>query len=272
MGEWFGGLINENAADPRVGAAISVPRLHWVVRGSYSRFYQPPPLDTLSGPLLEFAAEQGVAFLPLHGERDQQYEVGLTIPFKGWTGDFAYFRTGAKNYFDHDVIGNSNIFFPLTIQSARITGWEANVRSPLVLDRYHAHLVYSNQQAAGFGPVTGGLTDFSPPPVGGFYLDHDQRNTLATGFDATLPWHAYGAFDFNYGSGFLSADGPAHLPSHRTFDLSLGKNFGENFSMRAEATNITNKRYQLDQSNTFGGSHYADPRMVAVQVRYRFRY
>jgi outer membrane receptor protein involved in Fe transport len=141
-----------------------------------------------------------------------------------------------------------------------------------VLDRYHAHLVYSNQQAKGFGTITGGLTDFSPPPEGGFYLDHDQRNTLATGVDATLPWHAYGAFDFNYGSGILSANGPAHLPSYRTFDLSLGKNFGENFSMRAEATNITNKRYQLDQSNTFGGSHFADPRMVAVQVRYRFRY
>jgi hypothetical protein len=55
--------------------------------------------------------------------------------------------------------------------------------------------------------------------MGGFYLDHDQRNTLATGVDATLPWHGYSAFDFNYGSGFLSADGPAHLPSYRTFDF-----------------------------------------------------
>jgi len=28
----------------------------------------------------------------------------------GWTFDVANFRTAAKNCFDHDVLGNSNIF------------------------------------------------------------------------------------------------------------------------------------------------------------------
>jgi len=268
----FGGRISENAADPRAGVAINIPRLHWVVRGSYSRFYQAPPLDTLSGPLLEFATQQGVAFLPLHGERDEQHEIGLAIPLKGWVADFAYFRTGAHNYFDHDVIGNSNIFFPLTIQAARIRGFESTLKSPLLLERYHAHLAFSNQQAEGFGGVTGGLTSFAPPPVGGFYLDHDQRNTLTAGVDGSLPWRLYGSVDVNYGSGFLAADGPTHLPGYATVDFSLGRSFGENFSVRAEATNIADRRYQLDASNTFGGSHFADPRMVAVQLRYRFHY
>jgi outer membrane receptor protein involved in Fe transport len=77
---------------------------------------------------------------------------------------------------------------------------------------------------------------------------------------------------FSYGSGFLNGDGPSHLPSYYTLDLSLGKNFGENFTVRVAGTNITNQRYMLDTSNTFGGSHYADPRMWAVQIRYRFRY
>ena len=30
-----------------------------------------------------------------------------------------YFLTGARNFFDHDVIGNSNIFFPLTIDHCK---------------------------------------------------------------------------------------------------------------------------------------------------------
>ncbi len=268
----FDGLLNENSADPRIGAAIRIPHIGAVVRGGYSRFYQAPPLDTVSGPLQQFALQQGLGFLPLNGERDEQHEVGLTIPVQGWITDFTYFRTGAHNFFDHDVIGNSNIFLPLTIHAVRVDGYEATLRSPQLWHRVQAHLVYSNQQAEGFGGVTGGLTDFSPPPDGGFYLDHDQRNTLAAGADSNLPWHSFAALDINYGSGFLNGSGPDHLPSYRTLDLSLGKNFGESFLVRLSATNLTNKRYQLDTSNTFGGSHFADPRMLSAQVRYRFHY
>ena len=268
----FSGEVNENAADPRLGTAIRIPKLNWVVRAAYSYYYQPPPLDTVSGPLLQYAASQGVTFLPLHGERDIQQEYGITIPVRNWVGSVTYFRTGVKNFFDHDVLGNSNIFLPLTIDSARIRGVEVAVRSPLVLSHYHTHLVYSHQQAQGFGAVTGGLTDFSPPPEGSFYLDHDQRNTLSAGIEGDLPWHSFAAFTLNYGSGFLNGDGPDHLHGYTTFDLSVGKSFGENFTVRLSGTNISNVRYQLDNSNTFGGSHWGDPAMVSVQVRYRFHY
>ena len=84
----FGSTISENAADPRVGAAIRVPRLNWVLRGFYGRYYQAPPLLTVNGPLLEQAAQQGFGFLPLRGERDEQHEIGLTIPLAGWTSTF----------------------------------------------------------------------------------------------------------------------------------------------------------------------------------------
>jgi outer membrane receptor protein involved in Fe transport len=243
-----------------------------VLRAAYSRAYQAPPLDTISGPLLDFAAKQGFSVLPLKGERDEQQEYGIAIPLHGWTADFAYFHTGAHNFFDHDVIGNSNIFFPLTIQAARIAGFETTVRSPLLAHHYHAHLVYSNMRAQGFGGITGGLTDFSPPRVGGFYLDHDQRNTLAAGAEGNLPWRMFAALTLSYGSGFLSGNGPAHLPSYHTVDLSIGKSFGESTTVRVSATNIMDHRYLLDTSNTFGGTHYADPRMVSVQFRYRFHY
>jgi outer membrane receptor protein involved in Fe transport len=36
--------------------------------------------------------------------------------------------------------------------------------------------------------------------------------------------------------------------------------------------NLANKRYLLDNSNTFGGTQYANPRQVSVEVRYRFKY
>ena len=51
-----------------------------------------------------------------------------------------------------------------------------------------------------------------------------------------------------------------------------GKSFGDNLMVRFIGTNITNQRYQLDSSNTFGGSHWADPFMCSVQVKFRFHY
>ncbi|HVM75844.1 MAG TPA: TonB-dependent receptor [Candidatus Saccharimonadales bacterium] len=268
----FSGEITENATDPRIGVAIQIPKLKWVLRAAYSYFYQPPPLDTVSGSLIDNSGCDGCAFLPLYGERDIQQEYGITFPIKGWTLSETYFHTSARNFFDHDALGNSNIFLPLTIQGAIISGYETVLRSPLLAHHYRAHLVYSNQRAMGVGAVTGGLTDFTPPEDGNFFLDHDQRNTLSAGLEGDLPWRSFASVAVNYGSGFLNGDGPSHLPGYYTLDLSVGKSFGESFTVRLSGTNITNQRYMLDTSNTFGGTHFADPRMLAVQVRWRFHY
>ncbi|HEY1939368.1 MAG TPA: TonB-dependent receptor [Candidatus Angelobacter sp.] len=266
----FAGLVSETASSPRLGAAIQIPHLHWVLHGAYSRYYQAPPLDTVSQDVLGVAPDQG--FLPLRGERDEQHDIGLTIPVRGWTLDFDHFRTGAHNFFDHDALGNSNLFLPLTIQSVRILGYEATVRSPKLFKKIDLHLVYSHQSVEGSGAVTGGLTDFSPPADGFFFLDHDQRHTLSTGFSAVLPYKSWLSGNVTAGSGFLDGDGPGHLPSYATVDLSLGHSFGENWSAKLTATNIADKRYFIDLSNTFGGSHVSDPRIVSVQLRYKFHY
>ncbi|HVO82511.1 MAG TPA: TonB-dependent receptor [Terriglobales bacterium] len=264
--------VSENAADPRIGAAVRIPRLNWVARAFYGRYYQAPPLLTVGGPLIDLCSQQDCGFLPLHGERDEQHEFGLTIPFAGWTFDVANFRTGARNFFDHDVLGNSNIFFPLTLERARIRGWEATANSPRIAGRAQFHLAYSHQYAQWSGGITGGLiTDDSCEDTLCF-LDHDQRNTLSTGFNLALPWHAWTDFSVNYGSGFLNGEGPEHLPRHTTYDLSLGKSFGESWTVRLTGLNLANNRYLLDNSNTFGGTHYVNPLELSVQIRYRFHF
>jgi outer membrane receptor protein involved in Fe transport len=266
----FSGLVTETAASPRLGAAIQLPGLHWVLRGAYSRYYQAPPLDTVSDAILTASPDQG--FLPLRGERDEQHEIGLTIPAHGWTLDFDHFRTGAHNFFDHDAIGNSNLFIPLTIESVRIVGYEATVRSPKLFRKIDLHMAYSHQTVEGSGGITGGLTDFTPPAEGTFFLDHDQRQTLSVGFTSTLPQKTWLSGNVYAGSGFLDGDGPGHLPAYATVDVALGRSFGDNWSAKITATNLADKRYFIDRTNSFGGSHVSDPRMVAVQVRYRFHY
>jgi len=271
----FSGGVTEDKIDPRVGAALRVPKLNWVFRGFYGRYYQAPPLQTVSGPLLELALGQGFAFLPLHGERDEQREFGVTIPFRGSTLDFTNFQTHALNFFDHDVLANSNIFFPLTIERARIHGWEATARSPRIAGLIDLYLSYSNQSVEGAGVITGGLLS-NPGQLcdgGGFcYLDHDQRNTLSAGFRASLPWRAFASGNLGYGSGFLDGGGPQHLPSHTEFSFSLGKSFGESLRVSFTAQNASDSRYLIDNSNTFGGTHWNYPRQFAGEVRYRFHY
>jgi TonB dependent receptor/Carboxypeptidase regulatory-like domain/TonB-dependent Receptor Plug Domain len=267
----FHGSLTENATSPRAGLAIRIPRINITLHGFYGRFYQAPPLSTISGPLLQFALAQGVDFIPLRGERDEEYQFGATLPIKGWDIDAGYFHTAAKNFFDHDALGNSNIFFPLTIERARIRAFEVTARSPQLFKRGQFYLAYSHQYAQGQGAVTGGLTDFSPPAEL-FFLDHDQRDTLSTGFTINLPSRSYVSGNVRYGSGFLDGDGPGHLPGHTTFDVSFGKGFGEYWMVALQTVNLTNRRFLLDSANTFGGTHFAEPRQIYVEVRYRFHY
>ncbi|MGH9727007.1 MAG: TonB-dependent receptor [Candidatus Acidiferrales bacterium] len=273
----FSGDITENATSPRVGIAVQVPHLNWVFHGFYGDFYQAPPLITASGPLLSFVTSQSLGFIPLRGEHDEEHQFGVTIPFRGWFLDADNFQTRAENFFDHNNVGASDIFFPLTIEQALIRGWELTLRSPRLWRFGQVHLAYSNQVAEGRGTINGGLTDFSPPS-GYFPLDHDQRNTLNVGFNADLPWHVYAATNVYYGSGFTNGDfDPVtdphlYLPEHTTFDISLGKDFGERFSASLNALNVANRHLLTDNSVTFGGFHWNDPREIYVELRYHFHY
>ena len=266
----YGGLVNENAADPRLGAAIRIPRLKWILHGYYAYYSQPPPLDSLAGPALDFAVSQGFGFVALRGERDIQHDIGLSVPLHGWSLDVDNFHTSARNFLDHDVIGDSGIFVPLTDLGAIISGTEVTLKSPRLFHVAQWRVAYSNQIGQGIGPITGGLLEDAP--TGNFLLDHDQRNTATSVLSLTLPGRMWATPAYQFGSGFLNGDGPSHLPPHSTFDLSLGKNFGENITISANAVNIANTRYLVDTSNTFGGTHYINPRQIYVELRYRFHF
>ena len=42
--------------------------------------------------------------------------------------------------------------------------------------------------------------------------------------------------------------------------------------MRYMNAYVGNTIYRLDNSNTFGGTHFTDPRMIGIQVRCKFHY
>jgi hypothetical protein len=267
----FEGGVVEDATSPRVGTSLKLPGLGWVFRAFYGEYYQPPPLETLSGPLLAYTTSNNLTFLPLRGERDKERQFGITIPLEGWIFDADHFITQARNFFDHNPVGNSDVFLPITIAGALIRAWEFTARSPRLWDIVQIHVAYSNQTADGFGAINGGLTDFVP--AGQFALDHDQRNTVNVGLTARLPWQSLVAVNVYNGSGFSNGDPPpSHLPGHSEVDASLSKSVGRSFSVTAGVLNLTNRHLLIDNSLTFGGLHYNDPRQVYAEIRYRFEY
>ena len=275
--------VVENATSPRVGISLRIPRINWVFHGFYGDFYQPPPLLTATGPLQNLATSQSLTFGPLHGERDHEYQFGVSIPFHGWVLEEDTFQTNASNWLDHSNVGESNIFWPLTWYRALIQGWETTLRSPRVWRLGQFHLAYSNQIAQAEPPFSGGLicpsTELATcePPAGFAAVDHDQRNTFNAGLNSMLPGHVFAATNVYYGSGFTNGEPDAqypgnYLPQHTTVDVSLGKSFGkgERYKLSVTAVNIANRRVLLDNSLTFGGFHYNDPRQIYGEFRWRF--
>ena len=281
--------IDESATYPRIGASIEIPRLHWVLRGFYGHSFQPAPIQTVSASVLNYASNLPGGeniFTPLPSERDEEHQFGIQIPWRGWTLDIDTFKNRINNFLDHSNLGESNMYFPIAVDGALVRAWEMTLHSPELAHLGHFYVTYSNQISEQRGNIIGGFTCTDPNDpacnLGPGYtpVDHDQRNTLNTGFTANLPLHSWFGSNVYYGSGFTNgladADtGPyngAYLPVHTTFDVSAGHTFHENWSLTANILNVTNHRILLDNSVTIGGFHFNDPRTFSAQLRYRFHF
>ena len=286
----YHGGFNETAIYPRIGATAEIPRLHWVLRGFYGHFFQPAPLETVSSSVLNYAGSLPGGentFTPIPSERDEEHQFGIQIPYHGWFLDVATVKNRVNNFLDHSNLGESNMYFPIAVNGALVRAWEMTLRSPQLAHIGQLHITYANQIAEQRGAIIGGFTcsDPSDPACtnGGFNyfpVDHDQRNTLNTGFTAQLPKRTWFSTNVYYGSGFSNGlaganqgpyNGP-YLPVHTTFDASAGHTIGERWKVAVNVVNVTNHRILLDNSVTIGGFHFNDPRLISGELRYRFHF
>jgi hypothetical protein len=122
----------------------------------------------VSGPLLDYAVAQGLGFTPLRGEHDQEHQFGLSIPLRGWALDVNIYHQRVRNYFDHNPIGNSSVFFPLTIAGARLYGWEVTIRSLRIARRGEVYLTYAYAHVGGQARSAAVLRISPFRPVGTF--------------------------------------------------------------------------------------------------------
>jgi hypothetical protein len=293
----YRGGYDESATYPRIGATVEIPRLHWVLRGFYGHFFQPAPLLTVSSSVLNYAGSLPAgenAFAPLPSERDEEHQFGIQIPYKGWFLDVDTVKNRVNNFLDHSNLGESNMYFPIAVNGALVRAWEMTFRSPQIARLGQFHLTYSNQIAQQRGAIIGGfictLSHVAACANDGFTyisLDHDQRDTLNTGFTAALPRHSWFSTNVYYGTGFSNGlactdpsscspnNGPyagPYLPVHTTLDASAGHSLGEHWKLALNIVNVTNHRVLTDNSVTIGGFHWNDPRLFSAELRYRFHF
>jgi hypothetical protein len=211
----FQGQFTEDYTDPRVGAALLIPRLNWVFRAFYGRFYQPPPLLTASGPVLAFANANTPPSCRCTASATRSTSSALQIPYRGWLLDADTFKNRVNNFLDHSNIGDSSIYFPITVDGALVRAWELTLRSPRIARLGQAHLAYSNQIAEQRGNITGGLicTPIGDPACDAGFATRPSTTISATPSTSAstppCPRHAYASTNVYYGSGFTN--GAYHL-------------------------------------------------------------
>jgi len=261
----------ESMLQPRLGVTYRFPGADLTAHGYVGRLFQVPPLEAVGLAGSEAAAEADQAFLTVLAERDTSWEAGVTWVRHQVTADATYYENHASNFLDHEQLGDSALFFPVNIEHARLRGLELSIGTapgrPV-----RARLVYSHGYAQGRGSITGGLGDLDAPADEGgyFYLDHDQRNTLSAGIDVVPNARVWFHGRVQYGSGFIEDEGPGHLSSHTTGDLSAGVTITRHLEAALDVQNVTNNVYLVNLSSEFNGTHWARPRYAAGRIRVTF--
>ncbi len=264
--------VSESFLQPRVGIVAALGNTDLTAHAYGGRLFQAPPLGDLGLAGSEAAAAAGQMFVDVRGERDTLWEAGLSWTHAGFIADATYYLNQAHDYLDHEQVGESAVFLPVNIDRARLRGLELSLSSP---SRHglSGRVVYAYGHAEGRGGITGGLGDIEREETedAWFFLDHDQRHTLSVSADLSpsgAPYWAHATVRF--GSGFLLEEGPDHLPSYGTLDLSAGWAISRRLELAAEVQNLTDNVYLISLSSEFNGTHYARPRYISGRLRVTF--
>lgn len=307
--DYYNLLITDHAWSPRVGLSYYVPGVDVLLRASYDRIFQPPPVENLllSSAATAFGLDEVEDAIPVPASRGNFFEVGLSKPF--WNTarlDVSHYWRTFRNYPDDDVFFNTGVGFPITFDTARIEGTEVRLDLPR-WRRLSASASWSNMMGRASAPVTGGLflrggeaqqlRDF----VEYFPISQDQRNTVAAQLRYELHPRAWITTGIRYGSGLpveLEDDdeeeekeehGEQPIPEEvlERVDFARGRmrpNFNLNFSAGArlwesggrsatlqfDARNLTDRLNVINFSGLFSGTALAPGRQFNVQLKVRF--
>ncbi|MGH9202258.1 MAG: TonB-dependent receptor plug domain-containing protein, partial [Vicinamibacterales bacterium] len=297
-------LLRRHQWSPRLGAAFRLGPTT-VVRGSASRFFQPPQPENLLlssseaarvlSPFVEETTGGGAGVEP---ERQWGMEAGVEQWIRRRVRlDAAYWHRTVDEVADPNVFAGTTIIFPNAVASGRARGMDLRLEVP----KQHGWSAYANVTVGRVvqqGPITGGL--FLEDEIGEigdgeeFVPDHDQRYVLGGGFS----W-AHEASAITLSLAARSESGTpiqreeeeeaelAERPGAELVDFDRGRVKPRTlFSLvadvpvwragtrsvrvRTSALNLFDQAYAYNFGNPFSGTHFGAPRSFSVSIRAEF--
>jgi len=302
-------LIQDTALSPRVGLSYYIPRADLLLRASYDRVFQPPPMENL---LLSSAAaglglddvEGGLA---VPASRANFFEVGFRKPLGNHLrADVSHYWRTFRNSIDDDVFLNTGLSFPITFDTARVQGTEIRLEIPRWRN-ISSFVSYSNMLGLASSPVTGGLfieggeAEELRDVVQRFPVSQDQRNTVAAQVQVEPHRRLWFMTGIRYGSGLpvelqdednepgegqppLQPISPAILDKVNfergrvapNFSLDLGMGFKlwqqdeRSVLAQFDVRNVTDCLNVINFNGLFSGTALAPGRQITFQIKTRF--
>ncbi len=293
-------LLPRHQFSPRAGVSYRLGDAT-VLRGSVSRFFQPPQPEHLllaSSPearaLSPFTAGPEAGGAAVEPERQWALEAGAEHRFRHWRLDGAAWRRDAREVADPNVFFGTTVVFPNAVARGRAHGVDVRVEVP----RWRGWSGYASgtvSRVVQTGPVTGGLfledevADFGPGVE--FVPDHDQRVALAGGASWEHPgsgFTASAAVRYESGTPISRDDDDADELRERAgaelVDFDCGrvapralaslsaavpmlKAARAHVVLRVSVLNLLARRYAYNFGNPFSGTHFGAGRSASVALQ-----
>jgi outer membrane receptor protein involved in Fe transport len=297
-------LLGRQQWSPRAGVSYR-PGSSTVVRGSVSRFFQPPQPEYLllssseeARELSPFATEATAGGSSVEPERQWAFEAGVEHRFRHWRVDAAWWRRDVREAADPNVFFGTTVIFPNAVARGRAHGLDVRLEVPQRRG-WSGYASASVGRVVQTGPVTGGL--FLEDEVGDigpgveFTPDHDQRVVLASG---GMWEHARSGLSVSVAARYESGtplqredddeDELAERPGAELADFESGRVKPRTIvslvasvplvqadrvrvHLRGAVLNVFDQRYAFNFGNPFSGTHFGAPRTASLSLQVTLR-
>ncbi|MDQ6826701.1 MAG: TonB-dependent receptor, partial [Candidatus Eremiobacteraeota bacterium] len=266
------GFVWGNQLSPRIGVNIA-PDSKNVVHFYYGRLYAAPALEDVRRSFTILAGAGDVPVYDLKPERDSYTEMGIAHTFAtGFTGYLNYFRRNAINVLDTTQLLNTPLFAVFNNAVGRVEG--AELRLQCSSNSGDSWFVSGTVSRAEAGGVSGSTFLFPPTDNSLQPEDHDQTYEAVGAYT-----HRFGAsrrmfatLQTKYGTGYpvQFQSGPARLPAHIGFDVSVGRDPGRGpdrsvgFNLSIE--NVLGHQYPIKVTNGFNTTQISVGRKMLLRL------
>lgn len=268
------GFVGGAQLSPRIEANLALSG-NTILHAYFGRLYAAPALEDTRREAVITQTASATPVYDLKPERDSYLELGVSHTFRpGLTAYVNAFNRTAVNVLDTTQLNNTPLFAVFNNAIGVARGVELRiVAEGAGRDSFFLSGTFSHAAAGG---VSGSTFLFDPGTAADLTLqpeDHDQMVAIQSAY--TRHWapdrRSYATLGAEFGSGFPVAfqNGNARLPSHLTFDATVGRaadpqTHALGYSISAE--NLLDKPYLLKVNNGFNTTQWAPGLRFVVRL------